>query len=237
MTTTAALFDYPPQSAFEKVVPKVKIYAHARPGRRVQQAFTSQVAKIVWQYKLAPETIRLSATNNVKEIQVFRILLKPGMEEDFSLDVLKSIDKAIGFPILFELVTEDQIRVVAAYKRPSDADPKQWVVGDYFSTGWLPGESKRESLPVAVDLAGLYRGLLQPLMPHPPREGESLREHAERVATITALQREQTKLQTRLEREKQFNRKVDVNGELRGIQSQLTELITDPSQAQEQATP
>ena len=106
----------------------------------------------------------------------------------------------------------------------------------YFSTGWLPAGSKRESLPVAVDLAGLYRGLLQPLMPHPPRNGESLREQAERVTKIGVLQRDLNKLQTKLDREKQFNRKVEVNGELRTIQAQLNELTTEPNEAKQQAT-
>lgn len=236
MTAATALFDYPQQAAFEKAVPKVKIYAHARPGRRVQQAFTSQVAKIVWQYKLAPETIRLPAAGGVEEVQVFRILLKPGVRDDFSLDVLKSIDKAIGFPIVFELVADEQVRVAAAYKRRSDADAKQWVLGECFCTDWLASDTPRQSMPVAVDLAGLYRGLLQPLMPHPPRVGESLREHAKRVTRIAALNRDLDKLRTKLDREKQFNRKVEVNGELRAIQTQLDELTTESNEATEQAT-
>ena len=89
---------------------------------------------------------------------------------------------------------------------------------------------------MAVDLAGLYRGLLQPLMPHPPRNGESLREQAERVTKIGVLQRDLNKLQTKLDREKQFNRKVEVNGELRTIQAQLNELTTEPNEAKQQAT-
>ena len=57
-----ALFDYPASAAFDKVLPKTKIYAHAKPARRLQQRFTDEVAQIVWKYKLAPETIRLVTT-------------------------------------------------------------------------------------------------------------------------------------------------------------------------------
>lgn len=236
MTAATALFDYPQQAAFEKAVPKVKIYAHARPGRRLQQAFTCQVAKIVWQYKLAPETIRLPAAGGVEEVQVFRIQLKPGVRDDFSFDVLKSIDKAIGFPIVFELIADTEVRVAAAFKRRSDADAKEWVLGECFSTPWLAADVQRRPMPVAVDLAGLYRGLLQPLMPQPAREGETLRDHAERVTRIATLKRDLNKLQTRLDREKQFNRKVEVNGELRAIQTQLDELTTESNEAKQQAT-
>lgn len=53
-----------------------------------------QVEQIVWQYKLAPETINLPAKPGVPEVQIFRIVLKTG---DMSVDVLKCIDGAVQF--------------------------------------------------------------------------------------------------------------------------------------------
>lgn len=218
------LFDYPPQAAFEKVLPKNKIYAHAAPGRRVQRHFTDQIAKIVWQYKLAPETVRLAGRQGIEEIQIFRVMLKEGVGESLSLDVLTCIDKAIPFPLVFELLDGARVRVAAAYKRPNEADRTKWVLGEYFFSEWYPADSKRASLPVAVDLAALYRELLRRLMPYPPRDGETLRDHAERVGRIKALLREQDKLCVRLTREPQFNRKVEINQDVRAVQSELDEL-------------
>ena len=226
MTVDAAcpLFTYPPQAAFEKVLPKSKIYAHAKPTRRLQQRFTDEVAQIVWKYKLAPETIRIPARAGVEEIQVFGVTLKAAAEDEFTEDVLRCIDKAIGFPILFEVGAADRVRAVAAYKRPSEADSAKWVVGDYFMSAWLPADTPRSPLPVALDLASLYGQLLRQLMPYPPREGESLKDHAERLDRIRSLQREHAKLETRLNREKQFNRKVEINAEARALQTQIDEL-------------
>lgn len=218
------LFTYPPQAAFEKVLPKNKIYAHAKPTRRLQQRFTDEVAQIVWKYKLAPETIRIPAKAGVEEIQVFGVTLKAAAEDEFTEDVLRCIDKAIGFPILFEVGAADRVRAVAAYKRPSEADSAKWVVGDYFMSAWLPADTPRSPLPVALDLASLYGQLLRRLMPYPPREGESLKDHAERLDRIRSLQREHAKLETRLNREKQFNRKVEINAEARALQTQIDEL-------------
>ncbi len=226
MTVDAAcpLFAYPPQAAFEKVLPKNKIYAHAKPTRRLQQRFTDEVAQIVWKYKLAPETIRIPAKAGVEEIQVFGVTLKSASEDEFTEDVLRCIDKAIGFPIMFEVGAADRVRVVAAFKRPSEADSARWVVGDYFMSGWFPADTPRSPLPVALDLASLYGQLLRRLMPYPPRESESLKDHAERLDRIRSLQREHAKLQTRLNREKQFNRKVEINAEARALQTQIDEL-------------
>lgn len=229
MTSCAAspLFAYPSQAAFDKVLPKNKIYAHAKPTRRLQQRFTDEVAQVVWRYKLAPETIRLPSRAGVEEIQVFSVTLKAAAEDEFTEDVLRCIDRAIAFPIIFEVVggaVGDRVRVVAAYKRPSESDSAKWVVGDYFMSPWISTDSPRSPLPVALDLASLYAQLLRRLMPYPPREGESLKDHAERLSRIQALERECQTLETRLKREKQFNRRVEVNTEVRALRSQLEKL-------------
>ena len=43
----------------------------------MKDLFVAQVEQIVWQYKLAPETINLPATPGVPEIQVFGIGSRP----------------------------------------------------------------------------------------------------------------------------------------------------------------
>ncbi|MFG0241660.1 MAG: DUF4391 domain-containing protein [Phycisphaerales bacterium JB054] len=218
------LFAYPPQAAFEKVLPKNKIYAHARPPRRLQQRFTDEVSQIVWRYKLAPETIRIPAKAGIEEIQVFGVTLKAAAEEQFTEDVLRCIDKAIGFPILFEVGIAGRVRAVAAYKRPSEADTAKWVVGDYFMSPWIASGTPRSPLPVALDLASLYAQLLRRLMPRPARDGEALKDHAERLGRIRSLQRERDKLEARLAREKQFNRKVELNAQARALRAQIAQL-------------
>lgn len=223
------LFEYPPHAAFNRVLPKNKIYAHAKPTRRIQRCFTDEVAQIVWQFKLAPETIRLAAKPGIPELQVFSIKLKDAGANEFAEDVLRCIDRAIGFPIIFEVIAGDRIKAVAAYKRPSEADAAKWVVGDYFSSPWLPSDAARSPLPVALDLAILYALMLRRLMPYAARNGETLKDHALRMGEIRTLEREHEKLQTRLTREKQFNRKVEANTELRSLQARIDELTREAS--------
>ncbi len=218
------LFAYPASAAFKRVLPKNRIYAHARPSRRLQKRFTDEVAQIVWAYKLAPETVRLDARPDVPEIQVFAITLKDAAADAISEDILRCIDRAIGFPILYELFAGDRVQAVAAYKRPSEADSAKWVVGDYFASPWLAADADRSPLPVALDLAAMYRLLLSRVMPHPARDGESLKDHAERLGRIRQLEREREKLEVKLGREKQFNRKVEINAEVRSLDAQLDEL-------------
>ncbi len=212
------LFEYPKSSAFGRIVPKSKIYEHVSPGKALKELFVGQVEQIVWQYKLAPETINLRQTPSVPEIEIFTITLKDG---ELKHDVLRSIDQAIAFPLLFELLYGDKCKVIAAYKRPSEADSAKWVVSDYFESAWLPIETPRVPLPVVLDLEALYEHLLASLMPFPSRNGERLQQRVERMSTIRFKQREMEKCESRLRKEKQFNRKVEINAELRELKREL----------------
>jgi len=218
---TAVLFDYPKGTGFGRVLPKKKIYEHSGPSAAVKGLFVRQVEQIVWQYKLAPETVNLKPARAVPEIQIFRIALKTG---ELKHDVLQCIDRAIPFPILFELRYEEKIKAIAAFKRPSDADRSKWVVSDYFESTWLPTDAPRTPLPVALDLEVLYAHMLTALMPFPVRPGEGLQARVERMEQTRSKQRELGKCEARLRKEKQFNRKVAINAELRDLKQELAEL-------------
>lgn len=216
------LFEYPHKAAFGRIIPKNKIYDHAGASSSVKNLFVRQVDRIIWKYKLAPETINIAATKSVPEVQIFEINLK---EQDFKFEVLQEIDKAIAFPIIFELVFEGKIKIVASYKRPNEADSTKWVVSDYFSSQWLPNNQARKSLPVALNLAGLYEQLLLPLMPYKPRDKEKLKDQVARIGLVFAKQKELAKLEVKLAKEKQFNFKVEINAKIRLLKQEIEKLI------------
>jgi len=220
---TATLFQYPPQAGFHRVIPKTKLFAHGKPSRRIRDRFAADVAQIVWEYKLAPETLNLPNRPAVPEIQVFTLHLKPAANE-VDEGLLRVIDKAIHFPIFFEVLADERIRLMAAYKRPSEADHAKWVAGDYFATPWLPMTEARSPLPLALDLAALYEQMLRRLIPTAAREGESLPALIERHGAIDNRQAQIDKLTKRLQREAQFNRKIEINRALRALQAELDAL-------------
>ena len=216
MTT---LFAYPTNAAFGRVLPKSKIYERTQPTTAVKELFVRQIEQIVWQYKLAPETINMQGTTIVPEIQIFRITLKTG---ELKPEALRCIDQAIPFPLVFELCHEGKVKSIAAYKRPSAADAAN--ISPYFAADWLPEDTPRHPLPVVFDLETLYAQLLAPLLPYPPRQGESLQAQVDRMDQIGQLQRELERCEARLAKEKQFNRKVAMNAEKRELNGQLKDL-------------
>ena len=225
LVANAAFIGYPKQATFGRNLPKNKIYEYSSANTRLKDLFVEQVEQIVWQYKLAPETINLPAKSGVPEIQVFAIQLKT---PELHLDVLRCIDGAVQFPIIFELSFDGRTQVIAAYKRAvlsrGESDASRWVLSDYFATAWLPSDCERAAMPLALDLGGLYEQALHRLISTPVRPQEGLADLVARVEQVAAKQREVEKAASRLAKEKQFNRKVEINTTLRQLKAELEQL-------------
>jgi len=245
MSTTDILYDWPRAAAFGRVIPKNKIYEHAGANTALKDLFIRDVEQIIWAYKLAPETVNLAATERVTEVQVLRITART---KDLDPRILRAIDKAIPFPLIFEIVHDGRIKLAAAYKRPSEADATHWVVGEHFESEWLPEDTPRTPLPVALDMGVLYEQLLAPLVAGQTSRllatagvssgaVEPLTESAMAVPTplearlqkaeaIRKQLREIEQITARLSREKQFNKRVAINAELRAAKKELERLTS-----------
>ena len=218
------LFEYTKNTAFGRVLPKTKIYEHGKPSAATKSLFVKHVEQIKWQYKLAPETINIKSTKAVPEIQVFTLALK---EPTLKTDVLRCIDQAIAYPIIFELTFNNKVKAIAAYKRPNEADASKWVLGSYLESDWLPATTPRNPLPPALDLEALYAQLLKPLIALKALPKESLQQQMARLEQIRSKQRELEKCEAKLNKEKQFNRKVELNAVCRKIQQEIAYLETE----------
>ncbi|MEY8880328.1 DUF4391 domain-containing protein [Donghicola sp. XS_ASV15] len=243
------LYDWPRAAAFGRVIPKNKIYEHAGANTQLKDLFVREVDQIVWSHKLAPETVNLPATKQVAEVQVFRITLRTATPD---MLVLRSIDKAIPFPLIFELVHGGRIRTAGAYKKAGGADGTRWMVREYFQSAWQLEDTAREPLPVALTMGALYERLLEPLVAGRtaqlvPGYGEKAQTGfagpepearvtlEERIAQTEAIERqtrEVARIKARLGREKQFNRRVGINAELRAAKQELARLTAGGRVAQ-----
>jgi len=218
------LYIYPKQAHFGKMIAKSKIYEHANLTTAIKDKFVSQIDKITWKYKLASATINLQATSSVPEIQIFDIQLK-GNDLDEAL--LKIIDKAIPFPIIYQIHRGDEIKIKAAYKRPSDADKSKWVIEAYVESEWMPKDTPATALPIALDLSKLYEQMIKALIPKelPIMEAQgSMKEQMELIEMIKAKERAYDKLKAKRDKEKQFNRKAELNNQLKELKKEIYKL-------------
>jgi hypothetical protein len=223
------LYQYPKQAYFGRVLPKSKIYQHgsgtngsANKGisSAIKQLFVDQVEQIKWNYKLAANTLNMAASPKVPEIQVLRIRLK---KQQLNHKVLSAIDQAITFPIIFELERTNldnseqfQVKVCAAYK--IQGFTSEIAVDDYLSTDWHDETlHSMQPLPIALNLASLYEQILTPLILAPKRDGERFTDLLVRSKAIHTAQKQLEKVRTKLNQERQFNRKVALNQDVRDL--------------------
>ena len=218
------LFDYPTKARFGRKIPKSKLYENASANTKLKDKFVNQIEKIVWQYKLAPNTLNLDATNKVPEIQVFDIFLKTKEVDQVLLEV---IDKAIPLPIIFQIHKGNKVKIKAAYKRPSESANNKWVIESYFESEWLDKYSTKQPMPQALDLGKLYEQILKSLMPVEVTNSKTTQTIDEQVGIINqinSLQKELDKLNSKYKKEKQHNRQFEINKQIKLKQKELNHL-------------
>jgi len=215
------LLNFPQKAAVNRQITKKKLFEWIQTNTAIKNLFAAQVERMIWAYKLSPETTNLSSKEGIDEIQIFEIFLKGS---ELNNELLKTIDKVIPSPILFVIYVDQSIQYRAAYKRVSDADSTKWVVGDYFESTWMAKRYIKSDLPQALDLKSLYHSLLQELIPLAKRQDESIEQLLTRYQALNQLERKSEQLQKRLHQEKQFNYKVEINAQLRDVKKQIEQL-------------
>ena len=217
---SAVLFDYPKKAYFGKTIPKTKFYENGNVSSKLKELFVKQVDKITWLYKLAPETINVQASKDVPEIQVFEIALKG---DDLSEDILLCIDKAVQFPIIFEIKSDAGVKTVCALKTRSNGDG--WKISHYFYSTMCPAEIKRTPLEISLSLNSIYEQVIYALSEIKIKINETLQDFIDRIDTIMSKTAQIEQIKKKIQTERQFNRKVELNSKLRGLVEEYNKLI------------
>ena len=222
------LYKFPPQAKVDRLIPKNKFYEQGKANTKIEQLFVNQVENIRWAYKLASSTIHLQDQEDLKEIQIFRVKSRV---EDLDVSILSFIDKLILTPIIFEVVYQDKVKVVATYKRLNQADKTKAVIGQYYASEWLEDHDRVE-LPLYLKLADLYEHFIAQILPITSSEDSgdddesvSIELKLQKAQQLESLQKQLDKLKSKLRTEKQFNRKVELNKHIHALESDLNKLV------------
>ena len=221
------LYKFPQQAKVDRLIPKNKFYEQGKANTKIEQLFVDQVENIRWAYKLASSTIHLQDQEDLKEIQIFRVKSRV---EDLDVSILSFIDKLILTPIIFEVVYQDKVKVVATYKRLNQADKTKAVIGQYYASDWLE-DADRVELPLYLKLADLYEHFIAQILPITSSEDSgdddesvSIELKLQKAQQLESLQKQLDKLKSKLRNEKQFNRRVELNKQLQNLQLQINRI-------------
>lgn len=216
------MLQLPASTLVNRKIPKNKFHEKLHANQHLKELFTEQVESIIWKHKLSKETIRLEPKDDIEEVQVFEIHLK---ERTYSLDLLRSIDKAIPYPILHVIIYEDQVKLAIAYKERNQTDDNRSVVRSYHESEWQPVEDVKLNIVQGLDLKAVYENIIRQLLPINSKPNIELTAVLERQARIDKLTLECQRLESKIRGEKQFNRKVELNMELQRKRKELNQLL------------
>lgn len=212
---------FPVTTEFNRKIPKQKFYENISITSALKRVFVEHINGIFWSNKIAPATINISAGSSVSEIEVFLIKMNvPNMTEA----LLKQIDREIPYHILFIAEYEGKYQAWIGYKEQSAGDT--FKVSGYYHTDWLEGDK----LPLKIeglDLDSVYENFVRQIAGGQLEKNapeESLKTSVEREKKRQELEKKISALQGKIGREKQFNRQVEMNGELKKLKKELEEL-------------
>lgn len=222
------LYKFPLKAKVDQLIPKNKFYEQGKANSKVEQLFVDQVENIRWAYKLASSTIHLQDQEDLREIQIFRVKSRV---EDLDVSILSFIDKLILTPIIFEVVYQDKVKIVATYKRLNQSNKTKAVIGQYYASEWLEDHDRIE-LPLYLKLADLYEHFIAQILPialskdqENDNESVSIELQLQKSQQLESLQKQLDKLKSKLRAEKQFNRKVELNKHIHALESDLKKLV------------
>lgn len=213
----------PRSTEFNRRIPKQKFYENLSVTPALKRIFIDQIKVIYWRNKIATTTMNLAAGETVTEIEVFEVRLTA---PQLDVSVLKQIDKEIPYHILFLLEYEGKYQAWTAYKELSASGNNAFKVGTYYHTEWLP---ERE-LPLKVDglnTDAVYENFVRQIAGEILQADgeESLKESVERDARRQELHRKIAAMQAKVRKEKQLNKQVQLNTELKKLRKELEKLL------------
>lgn len=213
---------FPISTEFNKRIPKQKFYENLTLTSATKKAFTEQIKIIYWRNKLAPTTLNLAPGELVIEIEVFEVrLTTPDLDEN----ILRLIDRAIPYHILFLLEYDGKYQAATGYKEAAGSDKTAFKVECYYHTGWLT----KEELPLhlkGLTIDAVYENLIRQIAGArlTGSENTTLKESIEQQKQQEQIEKQIATLETKMKKEKQLNRKMELKTEIKKLRKELGKL-------------
>ena len=147
------LLHFPTETIVDSLVPKTKFYRFMEVNPRMKAHFVNDVESIRWLYKLSPDTLNVTASEDMKEIEVFVATLKDG---DCPTDLFTFIDTHMPRHLVFILLHGNNCMLLINYKQWRDDTHTQFKITQMFASPWVPTSSLQlridgQSLPRIYD--------------------------------------------------------------------------------------
>ena len=198
----------PQSTQVDRRIPKEKLYLNADLTPQVRDSIKDHIEAIIWRNKLAESTLGVSSGETIEEIEVFEVLLR---QKSVDKRVLSAIAQAIPYKILF----------ISTFSGEAQA----WIeVSDtFYNTAWLALDDFTIRLE-GLNLDSVYENLVRHIAGGRLDSEGDLANAVNRDKERQKLELEISALEKKILHEKQFNRQVELNSELKKLKIELEKL-------------
>lgn len=214
------LLNFPTTTIVDSVVPKTKFYRFMDVNPRMKAHFVNDVESIRWLYKLSPDTLNVTASEDMKEIEVFVATLKNG---DCPTDLFTFIDTNMPRHIVFILQHCDNSMLLINYKQWKEDTHTAFKITQMFASPWVPTSSLRLNID-GQSLPRIYDNFVAQISGIGEHKAGSMEEIVALRQQITKQEAELQKLEKRMRREPQVDVQMEMHKQVRQMRKQLAEL-------------
>jgi hypothetical protein len=199
------------------MVPKTMFYRFMEVNPRMKVRFVNDVAQICWLYKLSTTTLNVTDSDEMKEIEIFMVMLK---QQDCPTDLFTFIDTNMPHHIVFILKYEESYMLLVNYKEWKDNTHTQFRINKTFASPWV--ERERLTLKIeGLSLPRIYDNFVAQVSGIGEHKAGSLAEIVELKKRIAAMETELHVLEKKMRREPQYDVQVKMNQQVKAKRQEL----------------
>ncbi len=218
------MLNFPKSTEFDKRIPKQKFYENMNITANLKRIFVEQIKGISWTNKIAASTINVADGQEVHEIEVFEIALT-----DNNLDeaVLLQIDREIPYHIVYVLSYDGKYQAWIGYKEKSISGNNAFKVSTYYHTDWLSKDKLQDTLKiVGITLDSVYENFVKQVAGDRLQSdnSEDLKVLVEKDNRRKEIEKQISVLRAKIRKEKQLNRQMEMNEEVKRLKREVDDL-------------
>lgn len=249
MTTDAGVFEIidalglPPEALVDARVPKKLLVEQGAPTSADKRAIQDGIEELQWLAACKPTTIGVPSfmddTREYLEIAVVACVFRPGAK---AARLIELIHRAIPYPVVLVTTNEQGVALSVAHKRRAEREAGKVVLEGVVSAQGIDGDATDglvraflNSLALAQqprrDLCTLYEGWRARIEAlnaarlngafAASDEPKAIERRREALEAHSRLTREIASLRAKATREKQLNRRVDLNLEIQRVEAEI----------------
>lgn len=213
------MFNLPASTLINKIVPKNAFDQYT--NYRQKRLFSDLVSRIVWLHKISFETVNLQG-KEVQEIQIFTIELKEKLEIG---QIVQIIDRAVPYHIIFVVGFEEERYISVSAKHLHPQNDHKAVIDYTFTSEWFEKDENSYQILLKGSLDHIFKDFCKQFTTNYFKENKTISEVVDMQKKIDRLMKDIENVKSAIAREKQFNRKVELNMNLKNLEETLLNIL------------